>query len=870
MSLEWTANLEIAAPDGAAWHFRVEACDLREALSARTRAVVLAACAAHADVEALLLGRATLTIEARSPGDAAAAMSRAWHLLLAAAEHAGARDDALLYRLELHDPLWLLALSQDTRKFRDLTADQIVGRVLAAAGVAHRFALREPLAPRSYCAQYRETNLAFVERLLASEGLFYRLDAAGTLVIADSSASAETVAGSPFDWISSGGALSDARPGLHSLRRGARLRTGRVTLADHDWKNPDLEVRGTAFGQRDSHLEHYEYPGGFRSPERGERLARLRLEAHRAESVFLDGNGSVLDFAPGLAFAVAETAGERFAGSYLLRSVEHRLVMDASGGAASSYASSFTAQPLALPFRPSAGSDRASVAGVHTALVAGPKGEEIHTDRHGRLRATFHWDREAKGSDEDSRWMRMLQETSSSMTLARTGWEVFVGYIAGDPDRPIGLARAMNATSLPSHALPLHQNRMAVRTPSSPASGGFSEVAMDDSGGAQRIAMRAEKDLDVAVKNEKTERIANDEKHHVGGDLDRKVILDQKVSVGGDSSLTVGENDKHVVEGSLTEKIGGAERVRIKKAWSAKVGGADKERVGALRLTLAGAIKLPDFKAMAKKAASAFAAGVSPQAAQAAQNVKTFVQKTQAVAQTLSSPSAGAAAGIAAEAARNGAKQAVGSLLPDPKTLAGALPSRAMLPGGASVKAAGKSALSQATGGLSDGVTLDKVIELVATGGIERSAGKSMQRTVGGAFIAVAAQGIDTKVGLGYVETVGAAKLSIASKSIDENVSGALALIVGGTVMRTSGATMTLSSGTDTSLRVGGAASYWGGETLTLSAEVIRVESEASLLIRGGAASILLSPSSATIKGELDLLADGEIILSGAARLDVT
>src|SRR5262249_41621282 len=150
--------------------------------------------------------------------------------------------------------------------------------------------------------------------------------------------------------------------------------------------------------------------------------------------------------------------------------------------------------PAEVPFRPARVTPRPSITGCHTAMVRGPAGEEIHTDEHGRFRAQFHWDREAKGTDADSRWIRYLQESQTGVTLARVGWEVTTAYIDGDPDRPIGLARDINGAMPPAYAPVANPNTMTVKTPSSPATGGFNEIKLDDSKGSMLFYMRAERD----------------------------------------------------------------------------------------------------------------------------------------------------------------------------------------------------------------------------------------------------------------------------------------------------------------------------------------------------------------------------------------
>ena len=76
-----------------------------------------------------------------------------------------------------------------------------------------------------------------------------------------------------------------------------------------------------------------------------------------------------------------------------------------------------------VPYRPPLVTPHPHIEGCHTAMVRGPEGEEIHTDDHGRFRVQWHWDREAIGTDEDSRWVRNTQETATGMVLARVGWE---------------------------------------------------------------------------------------------------------------------------------------------------------------------------------------------------------------------------------------------------------------------------------------------------------------------------------------------------------------------------------------------------------------------------------------------------------------
>ncbi|MCC6556387.1 MAG: type VI secretion system tip protein VgrG [Polyangiaceae bacterium] len=828
------ALLSFEAPEGASLPpCSLRACRVVEAVSAPRRATVDIAYPEHVDLEPLLRTEAALTLTGSA--------ERRFPLVIGSGEYLGHARGAHHYRLELFDRLWLLGLTLDTRKLRNLSAEDIVGLVLGEIGVEHRFQLTRRTPVRKYCCQYRETDLDFIHRLLEFEGIHYYHDEDGILVLADASKAAPRVAGAPFELSEAEDALAHGEPCLSALRRVSRVAPGRVTVSDYSWKRPDLTLRESASADRDTHLSLYELFAGYRLPDQGARLAALRLEAHRAEARSLEGRASILALAVGHAFEVGASAGGGFAGEYFLCRVEHTLEggpgdhgLDAD--APLTYTTRFVAIPLDVPFRPLPRTPRPEVGGVHTAMVRGPAGEEIHTDRHGRFRAQFHWDQEGTGTDQDSRWLRMTQETSTSITLARVGWEISVGYIDGDPDRPIGLSRMINGAMAPSYRLPDHQNMMAVQTPSSPATGGYSELTMDDSADGQAIRLRAERDLDIAVKNEKTERVGNDEEHFVGTNLTRRVIGDQSVAIGRHSTTTVGGNEQVLVQGSRAVQVGGSEQTSVGNSESAAVGGGDRERVGALRLTVAGAIKPPDFKAMARSAVATFASTLSP----------TLTQ---------------AATAVASGGGLKGLLPAVGSLFTYP---GGGLPSAA------SLSAAGKSALHQATGGLSDGVTVDELISLVATGGIERSAEKGMTRMVGGAYVTVAVLGVDTKVAYGHLEAIGALKLTSAAKNIQEGVTGDLKILVGGSAMRTSGEKITILAGAASSVKVGGAARYSGGQKLSIGAEVVRVEGQTKLLLKGGGAEISLAPGGVSLKGELNLQAGGTIQLSGASKLDVT
>ena len=100
-------------------------------------------------------------------------------------------------------------------------------------------------------------------------------------------------------------------------------------------------------------------------------------------------------------------------GKYVLTTVSHTGRMSGTYRPGDSqeflYNNSFTAIPAGLHYRPHGSTPRPVVTGTQTAVVVGPKGEQIFTDKHGRVKVQFHWDREGKHDAASSCWVRVTQ-----------------------------------------------------------------------------------------------------------------------------------------------------------------------------------------------------------------------------------------------------------------------------------------------------------------------------------------------------------------------------------------------------------------------------------------------------------------------------
>ena len=563
--------------------FTAVATTIHEAISEPTSARVEIAANEDLDFSGLLAKDAVLSLLVDG------FESRRWTLQVGKIAFLGVKQGSLRFEVELHPRFWLLRHTTATRKFRNLSNQQIISKILDEHQVKQSWKLTRQLEERSYVVQYRETAFDFVSRLLEFEGVYYSFDDDGTMVLADRSSASPTVKGSSyFELVDSAGALANDQLGVHEIARGAKIGSGAATVNDFNWKTPRAKLIKTEKAELDADLEVYDYPTGYRDPAQGALLAKLRLEALRVPTRYVEGGGNVASFAPAHLFTFGGAAGASFAGDLLLVEVDHRWKSSAfehEGGDTHLYANGFHAIPRELPFRPRLSVPQPTVEGCHTAMVRGPTGEEIHTDKYGRFKAQFHWDREAKSTDEDSRWVRMLQETATSMTLARVDWEMHVAYIDGDPDRPVGIARNINGVMIPTYGQPANKTLMSIKTQTYPGGGGFNEFKMDDVAGSQMMHMKGERDLLGVVQNDKTETIGGNETRNVDQAGYHTVERDQNKTVLGSESITCTGSYQLAVTGDRTMSVGGDETIEIGTSQTATVSGDDAEDVTGARST---------------------------------------------------------------------------------------------------------------------------------------------------------------------------------------------------------------------------------------------------------------------------------------------
>ena len=489
-----------------------------------------------------LVGR-PLQVELRIPQRP----GRIWHGIVTELSETGRDGRHAYYDAVLAPRLWLKTKIIRSRVFQDKTVPQILGEaVFADLDVELR--LVEQYPPHAYCVQYRESDFDFASRLMEEEGLYYyfeHADGRHRMIVADRSSTspvAPTDAALKFD-DQAGGRHDGAR--VFRWKKTQQVQFNELSLRDYTFEAPKKRMQaghqapdtvqvgtvthplrlGPSLG-----IETHDLPGAagrrfddidMDGKDRGSqlesvlnenrRLARIRMEAASADSLTIRAESDAAPLTPGCKFKLAEHHNAD--GDYLLTRVEHsvRQTGDADGDEA--YSNRFGCIPLSLPYRPRFDTPRPTIAGTQTATVVGFTADsngQIFTDKFGRVKVRFHWDRSDADDATRSCWLRVAQPWAGqgwgSMYIPRVGQEVVVAFEEGDPDAPIVLGSVYNADQTPPYPLPEQASRSGFMTQTNDGSPGsvanHSELRFDDSRGKEQVLLHSERNLVTRAEND--------------------------------------------------------------------------------------------------------------------------------------------------------------------------------------------------------------------------------------------------------------------------------------------------------------------------------------------------------------------------------
>ncbi|MCK9605176.1 MAG: type VI secretion system tip protein VgrG [Methylomonas sp.] len=469
------------------------------------------------------------------------------------------------YRATLRPKAWLLSRTSNCRIFSNLSVPDIVKKLLAEHGYTD---LENKLAgsyePREYCVQYRESDFNFISRLMEAEGIYYyfkHTDSQHTMVLCDDSSGHAQPAKQKIRYLPPENQGRRNEEHIFEWRVSEEIQSGVYEHDDFDFEKPKAELKTTSNdpgGHEEDSKEVYDYPGNYIKTADGDHYAKVRMQEMRAGFEYMSASGNTRSLAAGNKFDLIEFPRKDQNQEYIAVSTQIQLQNNGyeSFGIADClepYQCLYTVISSKFNYRAPRVSRIPIVQGVQTAIVVGKSGDEITTDKYGRVKVQFHWDREGKNDENSSCWVRVAQvwagKNWGAIHIPRIGQEVIVDFLEGNPDRPIVTGRVYNADQMPPYDLDANKTQSGIKSRSSKdgSSDNFNEIRFEDKKGDEELYMHAEKNF--------TRVVENDDVHTIG--FDKKDPGDQKVDIYNDRTVTLDQgNDLLTVKmGNRTAEI---------------------------------------------------------------------------------------------------------------------------------------------------------------------------------------------------------------------------------------------------------------------------------------------------------------------------
>jgi type VI secretion system secreted protein VgrG len=556
--------------------------------------------------------------------------------IVASFESSGGDEEYNNYKAYIVPKLWLLTLNTNTRVFQDETVTDVIKDVLSPYGISPSIQTSGTYTPMEYCTQYRETDFAFISRLMEQHGILYYFKHTQddhTFTLQDKSTSLAACAiQSSFRYAP----LGEKSEGFYdfvisSLRSRTGMVTGKYTAWDYSFirykKLPDpLSPTQTAGPLGANQHEQYDYADSaaayLKKPGSDSKISdlsnffqTLRRDAGDAESVILEGVSNAISMQTGFNFTLTEYPQSAVNGKYLLTRIEHSIRQTppyrARGTTTTApYSNTFTAIPFATLYRPPRVTPKPVVHGMHTGQVVVPSGEDSYMDKYGRVNVQFFWDRLRKANTPDNTLLRVAQGWAGkgwgTYFWPRVNDEVLIDFIEGDPDQPIVVGSVYNGVNMPKYDPAGQYTLSGILTRSSKDGGdaNANELRFEDLKGKEQVFMNAERDYDLHVEhdhhtligNQQHEQITDNhylqtagETHihikkklyeQVDDEVHQTLQSKQVIKVGADRHENVGSNAVIKIGSDRHENIGQNHNQKVGMNYSLDVGMNQNNKIG--------------------------------------------------------------------------------------------------------------------------------------------------------------------------------------------------------------------------------------------------------------------------------------------------
>lgn len=536
----------------------------------------------------------------------------------------GARDTTFIsYRMTVAPEVWKLTRKFRSRIFQQQTVPEILETVFETFDFKNE--IQGDFEPREYCTQFQESDFSFASRLMEEEGIYFYFrftEGVHKLVLANTPGSHDDIPEDSevlFDSVD-GGTQDEKR--IDHWDKVQAWGSGKYTLWDHHFELPHKHLEaeqivkdsvkvGTVqhklkLAGNDT-LDVLEYPGryalrfdgidkaGGEQPEDLEeifrdnkRTAGIRMERTESPMIRLHASGDYRQITSGHKFTLqGHFNGD---GAYVVEEVTHQanegsFRSDSQNEVENHYSNAFTCFPYALPYRPPRVTPIPVISGPQTAVVVGPEGEEIFTDKYGRVKVKFMWDPNPD-STNTSCWARVATSWAGqhwgSIHIPRIGQEVVVSFMNGDPDQPIVTGSVYNPDQMPPYKLPKHKTVSTLRSRSTQHGGkdNFNELRFEDLKGKEQVFVHAERDKDERVKSESREFVGGNRHLIVRKNQKELVEASKHTAIYGDYVFETGGNKDLHTKGSIFQKTDGNHERTLSGSHLEKIDGSMSLTVG--------------------------------------------------------------------------------------------------------------------------------------------------------------------------------------------------------------------------------------------------------------------------------------------------
>lgn len=424
---------------------------------------------------------------------------------------AGSRDQ-VTYEIILEPFISLLDKQFRTHRFFvNKSVPEVVEQILGEHGLKgweYEFKLKQTYPKREQINQYQESDLAFIERLLAEVGIFYfftlQPDTQTEVVHFADKQSAWTF-GKKLPLNSPSGTNDNTVDSVWDIHVWHNVVERSVTASDYNHREAqniltsvpadmtqgdgDGITYGDVYHYRPRHLER----GDKITPatETGNFWARLEHERFLSAQTTVTGSSTDHTLGPAQVLSITETAIP----PTLPRETENGVVIIRTGYYGSRK-NALKVTWVAMPYyenrcwRPAA-KKRPVVSGTMMARVTSAKDNDIYAwqDASGMYRVKFDADRDDKKQGMESMPVRFAKPYGGDkygfhFPLIQ-GTEVAIAFYEGDPDRPY-IAHALHDSRHVDHVTEANSTRNVIRT------AGLNKLRMEDKRGEEHVKLSTE------------------------------------------------------------------------------------------------------------------------------------------------------------------------------------------------------------------------------------------------------------------------------------------------------------------------------------------------------------------------------------------